>query len=432
VNGAAVSLQASATDVGGGIVTGATYAVDGSAPTGPLTVAPSGGAPSVSLTGTIPATDVQGLSEGKHFITATATDDFGTAGAAGPGTGTLLLVDRTGPTTGTVTVTPSPNDGTQGVSYDPNSVEVRAPYSDPLAADGSASGVVGGEGFIDQVGAEGSGFPLTAYAGSQQQLVGTFPVSELTKLADGDHQVVVRAKDAAGNWGPTSIGTLVISRNPALFADGFEGVNGASPVPPWASRTTSNGGTAVISTTNPLTGASSLLATVGGTNNNTRNASTAYVTSPSWTGVTTLHTQFQFNTGTLVTGSTSRWVTVLQATQGTTNRVQVQFNRTTTTGNGLLRIVVNRAGGTTTSGTVSVTPGTHTVRVVWGATQSQTVPATVSLSVDGAGTSVNVNTFGYTVTGVQLGLVTTTGGGGGSKSGSATFDFFIASSYPLP
>ena len=82
---------------------------------------------------------------------------------------------------------------------------------------------------------------------------------------------------------------------------------------------------------------------------------------------------------------------------------------------------------------MSIAPGTHTVRVVWGATQSQTIPATVSLAVDAVSTSVTVNTFGYTVTAASIGLISTTGGTNTtSKSGSATFDSFIASRNPLP
>jgi hypothetical protein len=529
VNGAAVSLSASATEVGGGIVAAGGFAVDGATPAGPLAVSPTGGAASVSMAGTISATDVQALTEGRHFVSATGTDDFGNTGAAGPTGGTLLLVDRQNPVTGTVTVTPSPNDGTQGISYDPNSVEVRAPYSDPLATDGSSSGVVSGEGFLDPVGtpAPGTGFPLTAYAGPQQELVGTFPLSELVGKTSGNHQVGVRAKDAAGNWGALSVGTLVINRSgpvlsnlaataaatavtatltgtatgtavnrveffvgadpgqglataatlassgqpvttftgslnltgmalgsytvnvrarnadgtwgvlqtttltlQPLFADGFEGANGSNPVPPWASRTQSNGGTAVISTTAPLAGTSSLLGTVGGTTNTARNNSTGYVTSPAWAGVSAFQVQFQLDRGSLVTGTAARWVTVMRATQGTTNRVQVQLSRAAAGNDGSLRMIVNRSGGTSTlTSSVPITAGTHTVRVEWSAGSS----AAIRLLVDGTAVSATLNTNGFTVTGASVGLVATTGGTNTtSKSGSAAFDSFITSRYPLP
>jgi hypothetical protein len=499
VNGAAVSLSASATDVGGGKVTAGTYTVtpgaSAGAVTGALTVSPTGGAPTVSMTGTISAA---GLTEGKQFVTATGTDDFGTAGTAGPGSGTLLLVDRTSPTTGVVTVAPSPNNGSQGISYDPSSVEVRAAFSDPLAADGSSSGVVGGEGFLDPVGTPtpGSGFPLTAYSGPAQELVGTFPLSELVGKANGTHQVVVRAKDAAGNWGATSAGQLVINRSgpvlsnlaataastavnatitgtatgtavnrveffvgadpgqglataatlaspgqpittftgtlslsgrslgsytvnvrarnsdgswgvlqtttlslQPLFADGFEGSNGSNPVPPWASRTQGNGGTAVLSTAGALAGTSSLATTVGGATNTARNNSTAFVTTPAWAAVNSYQAQFQ-------------------------------FDRAAAANDGTLRMVINRSNGTTTvTSTVPITAGTHTVRVEWSASTA----AVVRLLVDGTAVQATVNTNGYTLTQTDLGLVSTTGGTNtSSKSGSSSFDSFIASRYPLP
>jgi hypothetical protein len=146
--------------------------------------------------------------------------------------------------------------------------------------------------------------------------------------------------------------------------------------------------------------------------------------------VNSYQAQFQFDRGSLVTGVGTRWTTIMRATQGTTNRVQVQFSRAAAANDGTLRMVINRSNGTTTvTSTVPITAGTHTVRVEWSASTA----AVVRLLVDGTAVQATVNTNGYTLTQTDLGLVSTTGGTNtSSKSGSSSFDSFIASRYPLP
>ena len=41
---------------------------------------------------------------------------------------------------------------------------------------------------------------------------GTIGTADLSTLADGPHPVLVRGRDAAGNWGPTSTTSLVVDR----------------------------------------------------------------------------------------------------------------------------------------------------------------------------------------------------------------------------
>ncbi len=211
VNGtAALAFSGSASDNGGGSVVSATWALDGAGSTA-ATLSPSSG-PTVALSGSVPAASIAALTDGVHYISATAVDDLGNAGPAGPAgspVGASFVVDQTAPTTGDVVVTPSPNNGSQGVSYDPNSVEVRAPYSD---AGTSPSGVVSGEGFIGTAGAVGTGFPMVIYAPTQS-LVATIPLSQLTSLPNGTTTIYVRAKDKAGNWGAVSSGPLVMNRS---------------------------------------------------------------------------------------------------------------------------------------------------------------------------------------------------------------------------
>ena len=81
----------------------------------------------------------------------------------------------------------------------------------------SASGGVSvGEAFLGTAGADGTGFPLWLYpAGSPTSLLGTFPASELTKYPNGTLTVYVHAKDAAGNWGAFTTGTMTIEESVA-------------------------------------------------------------------------------------------------------------------------------------------------------------------------------------------------------------------------
>ncbi len=248
-NGAALTISGSATDsvTGGSAVASATFSLDGGAPQ-PLDVTPSG-AVSVTLSGTVPASALAlPFPEGSHSITATATDAWGNVGATS--TAATFIVDRTLPTVSAVTVSPSPNNGSQGTPADPTVVEVRAGFADPPGG-GAASGVVAGEAFLGSVGATGSGFPMSLYpsSGPDQVLLGTFPVSELTRFGDGTVPVYVHAKDAAGNWGATLAGSLVISRD-AIFASAFD--SPTTLVPPWAGYTQGTGTNARLSGANVL------------------------------------------------------------------------------------------------------------------------------------------------------------------------------------
>ncbi len=237
VNGSgALDFTGSATDVGGGKVSSATWALDGSG-TDTLAISPSGGAATVSLSGSVPAATMTGLAEGNHTLTATAKDDQGNVGPAGPTPAASFLVDRTAPTIGTVTVSPSPNDGTQGIGYDATSIEVRATFSDPSTASAPASGVASGEGFLTTAGSPGTGFPMVlSTSTTPATLVATVPLSQINSLPEGNNPVWVRAKDKAGNWGDPVSGTLVIQRGVT--------VSGVSLTPPSTDFTTALAGTA--------------------------------------------------------------------------------------------------------------------------------------------------------------------------------------------
>jgi hypothetical protein len=125
-----------------------------------------------------------------------------------------LVVDQTGPTTSGVTASPSPNNGFQGLSTTIQAVRVTASLSD-VATGGS--NIAAAEGFIDTVGANGTGFVFIASDGSfnspTESGIYDIPLAVVGTLTAGNHSLYVRARDTSGNWGATSTGTLVIQKS---------------------------------------------------------------------------------------------------------------------------------------------------------------------------------------------------------------------------
>ena len=203
-----VTLTAQASDVGTGgtDIATATYAIDGGATT-TMTVTKSGTA-TANLSAIIPATVVSGLTEGAHTVSVLSTDTAGnTSGTASTAT---LTVDRTGAATGTVSASKNPTNGVIGFDVNTASVRVTATATDTL------SSVGGAEGFIDTVGALGTGFqfnPADGFFNSNSEGVrADVPLTTIKQLADGNHTVYVRSKDALGSWGGTSPVVLIVDK----------------------------------------------------------------------------------------------------------------------------------------------------------------------------------------------------------------------------
>ncbi len=226
----------------------------------------------------------------------------------------------------------------------------------------------------------------------------------------------VRARSTAGTWG--SVQTVVFTLSP-MFNDGFEG---ATLVPPWA-QVVQSGATATRSTAAAMTGSYGLTVGAVGTLLNT---SRAYVATPAATAVPMYRAQFQLNPGTLITGT--RWVTVFQGRSGAAQQVRVEYQRNGT-GTPLLRMVVTRTGGTTTSATATLNVGTaNTVRLDWASAGS----ATVTLTVNGTPVVLSgLNTSGRTITTGWLGLSAAPTTGTGTYSGTANVDAFASARYPF-
>jgi len=169
-------------------------------------------APVSSLTATIAVTDVAALAEGLHVIYIDALDSLGNWGM--PGTTTLVL-DKTGPAVSNIVVWPTPNNGYRPILPSLLSVRLEGLFSDPLVA-GANSWMVQAEGFIDSVGADGSGFPLVANDGVWDEMSELgyvhIPLLTIRQLDPGPHTLYLHGKDVAGNWGPTGSTTLIIDK----------------------------------------------------------------------------------------------------------------------------------------------------------------------------------------------------------------------------
>lgn len=216
-----VALGGTASDVGRGNsnIAAAEYFIDANLSTPP---APGSGAPLglnmaatvSSITATLPSSVLSTLTEGVHTVAVRSQDSTGQWGDFA----TIdLLIDRTGPATSGVTVAPNPNNGALPINPSRPAIRVDAIVSEPNGGP-ITSNVQRVEGFIDLVGANGTGFPFTPvdglFDGPNENAYAFIPLINLAQLAEGAHQISVRGQDSAGNWGPATTITLTIDRTP--------------------------------------------------------------------------------------------------------------------------------------------------------------------------------------------------------------------------
>jgi FtsP/CotA-like multicopper oxidase with cupredoxin domain len=205
---AAVAVSATGNDstTGNSNITGAEYFIDAQGADGTgTTMTVNIVEPIASLSGTIDSATMAGLAEGSHDVFVHSMDAFGWWGDYEIVT---LVVDQTGPTTSNVVANPNPNNGS--TPYSPTVFAVRV---DAALAD-TSSNIQRAEGFINTVGADGSGFPLTPRDGLFNELVEDayvyIPLSTISQLGAGTHQIYVHAQDTSGNWGATHFVDFVI------------------------------------------------------------------------------------------------------------------------------------------------------------------------------------------------------------------------------
>jgi hypothetical protein len=211
----AVSATASDASTGNANITVAELSIDGGAAT-PVTLNKI--APDVSLTATIPALTISGLAEGSHTVGIRAQDALGNWGAAATQT---LIVDRTAPTASGLAANPPANNGNIPQSSTQASVRLTVTLADPISG-GVNSSLSGAEGFIDVAGANGAGFPFTAadglYNTPNETAYADVPLTTIKLLASGNHTFLVHARDAAGNWGPTTSLVYLLDRTAPTMA----------------------------------------------------------------------------------------------------------------------------------------------------------------------------------------------------------------------
>lgn len=162
-------------------------------------------APVASLDATIPCTPASPCVAGA--INVRSQDALGNWGAFATIT---LNVAAGGPVTSAVSAAPNPNNGVRPLSSSQPVVRVTATMSS------SGSTVSAAEGFIDTVGATGTGFPFIPsdgiWNGASETGYADIPLANINALPNGNHTISVRGKDAAGNWGTTSTTTLTIDK----------------------------------------------------------------------------------------------------------------------------------------------------------------------------------------------------------------------------
>jgi plastocyanin len=116
------------------------------------------------------------------------------------------VVDTTGPAVSGTAVTPIPTNGAAGVTL--------TATADDTATGGSS--IAAAEYFIDTLGAAGTGTAMSASDGSFNSATeGVTANVGVSALALGTHNIYVRARDSAGNWGGADLGSFDVTSVPA-------------------------------------------------------------------------------------------------------------------------------------------------------------------------------------------------------------------------
>jgi subtilisin family serine protease len=389
----AVTVNATVTADAALSVARAEFFVDSvGAPGGGRAMGGTFGAATSSVSATLTSGDLGALAEGIHTISVLGQDS---TGAWSPAVTGNLLIDRTGPTFTSMTLSPS-SAVAGGVTT------VTATIAG--ATDGSGSGLAGGEYWI------GTTAPTP---GSGTAFTGLALILSVSSPAAGNYTVSVRLRDAIGNWGGTRSATLTVSPPiPPGFSDGFE--SGTLPGA-WSSRSTSSTTRLAVATNAALVGAYGLRAQGNDTNyvqyNFTRSAPVHDARFAFRPNLNQSSSQVILAAATSSSFSNTVY-RIRYRLIGSTPQVQIQVGTTNTNA-----VWSNLAGGSTT----------NTIEVLWQAVGSAgSAPGTLTLIVNG----VRVQSLGTTSTAapasIRLGSVSN-----GSSSIIEYFDAF-ASTYSEP
>jgi FtsP/CotA-like multicopper oxidase with cupredoxin domain len=407
-----VSATGNDTAKGNSDITAAEYSIDDAGFTGstcPVScnMSVNFAEPIASLDGDIDATAMSSLVEGEHTVYVHSMDSFGhwSDPAMAP-----LKVDMTGPDALSVIVTPP-------LLYSRAAVRVDATFTDPLNSDplytflDVNSDIQRAEGFINTVGPDGTGFPMTPrdglYNSSMEEAYAFIPFATINALLEGPNTIYVHAQDSSGNWGDASLWSVVLDIKPnAIFADGFESGN----VSAWAA----SAGVPLVSGAAARTGMYGMEVTLAGT------SLLGYVIDDSPTAEPGYHARFYFNPNSTETGNNGRPDIFVGFDAGANALFRVQYNRTNK-GVYRVRAIVTHAGGTSTTGWADINNDWTAIEIAW---QSAN-PATFRLYTDGfLRQMVNgVDTSGFELESVWLGP---SGNLANQVSGTMYFDDFVS------
>jgi len=185
------------TATGGADVQAAEYYLDSIAGTANAMSAADGAfdSPSEDVTAAVTAPS------GQHILYVRGQDAHGNWGVFS----SVLFTggDTAGPATTSATLSPTPTNGSAAVALHAT--------GDDTATGGSA--IAAAEYFIDTVGADGSGTPMTVNSPAPSaSLDASIPAATVNALAEGAHTIAMHAQDAAGNWGPTTTIGLAVDK----------------------------------------------------------------------------------------------------------------------------------------------------------------------------------------------------------------------------
>ena len=199
-----VTAQASDVATGGHDIATAQYSIDGGALVA-MTVTKSGPG-TANLQASIPAVTLGGLAPGSHNVAVQSTDAATPGNPSALSAPVVLVIDRTSPTTSGVSASKNPTNGAIGFDVNTPAVRVTATATD------TQSNIGGAEGFIDTVGAIGTGFVFSPADGffdtKTEGLRVDIPLTTISKLSEGNHTIYVRSKDALGTWDTQAAASL--------------------------------------------------------------------------------------------------------------------------------------------------------------------------------------------------------------------------------
>ena len=199
--------------------------------------------------GTTPCVDLATLASGKHTFYVHGTDGT-TWGAVASA---VLNLDKAGPVTSGLTLTPNPSNGTVSVALNATANDNASGGSNITAAEYTIDG-----GAVPCILPSTSTCPMVASTTAAP--VASITATIRTGLSAGSHTIAVRSQDALGNWGANATITLnVVTAGPTTSLSGF-GVDGITPN---GAAKNPNNGTLPLNSSTPVVRVTATIASGG-------------------------------------------------------------------------------------------------------------------------------------------------------------------------